>query len=72
MFGNHYIKIESLINTTDSQMGIHWCHFQLYISHKATKSIAKLISQLCGELQLAVCLSIEDRAIKDDPVLMDI
>ena len=37
--------------------GIHWGHLQLYILHKAAKSIAKLISQLYGELQLAVCLS---------------
>ena len=35
---------------------ISWCHFHLYISHKAAKSMAKLISQSCGELQQAVCL----------------
>ena len=41
-----------------SQMAlIHWCHFHLHISHKAAKSMTKLISQLCGELQPAVCLS---------------
>ena len=28
--------------------GIHWCHFQPYISHKAAKSMTKLISQSCG------------------------
>ena len=36
--------------------GIRWCHFHLHISHKAVKSMAKLISQSCGELQPGVCL----------------
>ena len=36
--------------------GIHWCHFHHHISHKAVKSMARLISQSCGELQPAVCL----------------
>ena len=43
--------------------GIHWYHFHLQISHKAAKSMAKLISQSCGELQLAVCFSRGDGAI---------
>ena len=33
------------------------------ISHKAAKSLAKLISQLCGELQSVICLSRKDGAI---------
>ena len=41
----------------------HWCHFHLHMSHKAAKSIAKLISQSCGDSQPAVCLSEEDGAI---------
>ena len=27
--------------------GIQWCHFQLHISHKVAKPVAKLISQSC-------------------------
>ena len=37
--------------------GIHWYHFHFHISSNAAKPMAKLISQSCGELQLAVCLS---------------
>ena len=33
------------------------------MSHKAAKSMAKLISELCGDSQLAVCLPREDGAI---------
>ena len=33
------------------------------ILHKAAKSLAKLISQLCGELQSAICLSRKDGAV---------
>ena len=46
---------------------IHWCHCDFNISQKAAKSMAKLISQLCGELQLAVCLSRGDGAIERRP-----
>ena len=36
---------------------IYWHQFMcIHISHKAVKSMAKLIDQLCGELWLAVCL----------------
>ena len=42
----------------------HWCHFHLHMSHKAAISMAKLISQYCGDSQLAVCLSEEDGAIE--------
>ena len=31
--------------------------FCLHISHKAAKSVAKLIRELCGKLQLAVMLA---------------
>ena len=48
--------------------GIHWCHFHLHISHKAVKSMAKLISQSCGELQPAVCLSRGYGATRRRPV----
>ena len=50
------------VNTENSQMASIG-HFYLHISHKAAKSMAKLISQSCGELQLAVCLSKGDGAI---------
>ena len=33
---------------------VRWCYFQLHISHKTAKSMAKLITQLCSALQLAV------------------
>ena len=45
-----WAKATSTLKTTND---IHWCHFQLHVSHK----IAKPIRQSCGELQLAVCLS---------------
>ena len=50
---DHYTtkKIMSSLKTAK------WCHFHLHILHKAAKSMAKLISQLCGKSQLAVCLS---------------
>ena len=61
---SHKIVDKGFVNIKESQLvAIHWCHLLLYISHKATKSMAKLISQSCGELQLAVCLSREDGAI---------
>ena len=44
---------------------IHWCHFYLHISHKAAKSMAKLISQVCDELQPADCLSRSTQALVD-------
>ena len=37
------------------------------MSYKAAKSMAKLISQSCGESQYAVCFSREDRAIWRPP-----
>ena len=46
--------------TKKQSNGIHWCHFHFHMSHKAAKSMAKLISQLCGDSQLVVCLSRED------------
>ena len=41
--------------------GIHWCPFHIHTSHKAAKSTATLINQLCDESHSAVCLSREDR-----------
>ena len=43
--------------------GLAMVHCHLDISHKVAKSIPKLISQLCGELQQAVWLSRGDDAI---------
>ena len=48
--------------------GIYWCHFHLLISHKVVSSMAKLISQSCGELQPAVCLPRGYAAIWRQPV----
>ena len=47
--------------------GVHWCHVYLYISHKAAKSISKLISQWSGELQLAVCCQGKMEPFEDHP-----
>ena len=44
---------------------VHWCHFQLHISHKAAKLMAQLINQLCGKP--AVCLSWMVEPFKDHP-----
>ena len=43
------------------------CHFHLHISHKAAKSMTKLISKLYDGLQLAVCLSSGDGVIQRPP-----
>ena len=40
-------KVTSSLNQSNS---INWCNFHLHILHKAAKSMAKLISQLCGEI----------------------
>ena len=45
--------------------GTQWYHFQLHILHKTAESMIKFISHVCGELQLAVHLSREDRLPKD-------
>ena len=42
---------------------VSWYHFYLHISHEVTKSMTKLINQLCDEIQLAECLLREDVAI---------
>ena len=55
------------MSTLKTDNGIHWYYFQLHISHKTAKSMTKVISQLCGKLQLAVWLSRGDRAIKRPP-----
>ena len=57
------------INTVNSQMVSVGANgvFHLHKSHKAAKSMAKLISQLCGELQLAVCWSRGEETIKGHP-----
>ena len=45
------------MSTLKKPNSIHWCHFHLHISNKVAKSVAKLINQLCGKLQPAMCLS---------------
>ena len=39
----------------------------IYVTHKAVKSMAKLIRQSCDESQPAICLSGGDRAIRRPP-----
>ena len=60
--GSHKVVGKGHVFTKNREM-THWCHFHLYMSHKAAKSMAKLISQLCGDSQPAVCLPREDGAI---------
>ena len=46
----------------------HWCYYHLHMSRKAAKSMAKFISQLCGDSQsAAVCLPRVDGAIERPP-----
>ena len=54
--------------------GIHyWCYFYLHISHRAARSMAKLISQSCGKLKAAVLLfNGRGSHLKTTQVLMDI
>ena len=66
--GSHDVVNKGYGNTKNSQMAsIAWCHFQLHVSHKAAKSMGKLISQSCGTIQLAVCLPGEMEPYKDHP-----
>ena len=60
-----WAKIMSTLKT--AKWHFHWCHFHLHISHKAAKSIAKLVIHLCGELQPAICLSRGDGVIYKPP-----
>ena len=55
------------INSNNSLLQPTGIHFHLHISHKAPKSMAKLICQSSGELQPAVCLSRGDGAIWRPP-----
>ena len=48
---------KKVTSTLKQPNGTRWCHFHLHILHKAAKSMAKLISQSYGELQLTVILS---------------
>ena len=48
----------TLVGLEEQPNGICWYHFHLHISHK---SMIKLMSQLCGELQLILCLSRRDK-----------
>ena len=59
---------ERYVSTENSQMAFTGAVFS-FTYHKATKSMAKLITQPCGELQLAVCLSRGDGAIYKDHAL---
>ena len=61
--GSYQVARKGYVNSESSQNSIHWYHFHLHKSHKAAKSMAKLISRSCGESQLVVCLSRGDVAI---------
>ena len=52
MIGKGYVNSEN-----DQMASTDIIFMYIHISHKAAKSIAKLIDQSCGELRLAVCLS---------------
>ena len=67
---NFWEVLEGIIGKILSILGsgvFHLCHFHLHMSHKAVKSMEKLITQLCGDLQSAVCLPREDGAIHRSP-----
>ena len=65
--GIHEVVGKGYVFTKNSLKDFHWCHYHFYISHKAAKSMAKLISQLCGESQSAVMLAKERWAIQWSP-----
>ena len=45
-----------------------WCQVVLFSARRTIQSMANLISQLCGDLQLATCLSRQDgKPLKDHP-----
>ena len=54
--GSHEVTGKGYVFTQNSQMATI-VDFHLHISHKEAESMAKLISYLCGVLQLPVCLS---------------
>ena len=60
MVGSHKLVGSSYVHTENSQMTSIGA---IFTSTYYIKSMAKLISQLWGELQLAFCLSREDAAI---------
>ena len=63
-WGSHKVVGKGYINTENSQMESTGAIFtSTYHTKQLRKSMAKLISQLCGELQLAVYLSRGDGAI---------
>ena len=61
---NHEVPSKGYLNTKNRQMASIGTIFS---SQKAAKFMTKVISQLCGKLQLAVWLSMGDRAIKKPP-----
>ena len=64
MCGQGAMKWQAKTETTKwKQFGFNLCHFQLYILHKAAKSMGNLTRPLYGNIQQAVCLCKEDGAI---------
>ena len=61
--GSHEVADKGYVFTKTSQIASIGAHFHLSISHKAAKSMAILITQSYGELQLAVCFLKEYPAI---------
>ena len=56
--GTYIVARKGYVYTENSQMASIGAIFNsTYVSHKAAKSLAMLISQLCGELHPAVCFS---------------
>ena len=62
--GSHKVPGKGYVNTKTSQMASIGAIFtSTYHTKQLRKSMAKLISQSCAELQVAVCLLRGDEAI---------
>ena len=69
--GSHETEGKPFVKTENSQLV---SFSALHISHKAAKAVANLTSQLCGDLELAVCSSRGDAwsYIKITQALVDV
>ena len=59
MVGSHKVMGKSYVNNENTHMGFLWCHLNTTLLEKVAKSIAKLTSQLCSDLQLSKNLEYE-------------
>ena len=66
--GSHEVVGKGYVFTKNRKMtSIGAIYFHFHMSRKAAKSMAKLISQSCGDLQLAVYLPRKDGPFKGHP-----